>query len=113
MDRNILEEKLKEDIIIEGINEKEITKEYIERIGTEKFKVICIEELGELIQEITKSLRQESNNPTIGLKEEFVDVSIILNGLKQIFNLDDFELSKISCIKSKRMQKRLKEDNVI
>ena len=74
---NIDEEDIKNSIKVNG----EICKQ-----------VICMEEMAELTQQISKSLRGKRNKEH--LTEEFGDVLIMLETLKTIHNLDDAEIQE-------------------
>lgn len=62
--------------------------------------VICSEELAELIKEISKSIRGHKN--TKNLIEEVADVTIVLEMLKLIFDINDDVLEKEINRKMKR-----------
>lgn len=65
--------------------EKAIMERAFAYYGKETQIVVCIEELSELIKELTKHLR---GNPSLaGLTEEAADVSIVLDEIMLIFNI--------------------------
>ena len=65
--------------------EKAIMELAIDHYGKETELIVCIEELSELIKELTKHLR---GNPSLaGLTEEAADVSIVLDELFLIFGI--------------------------
>lgn len=65
--------------------EKAIMERAFAHYGKETQIVVCIEELSELIKELTKHLR---GNPSLaGLIEEAADVSIVLDEIMLIFNI--------------------------
>lgn len=74
-----------------------------------KHLVIAIEELSELIKEVTKSLRfPESNNSSMrrtSLEEEIADVCISIEYIKKEFGLSDERIHSIIDIKLERFLK--------
>ena len=89
---------LKEMIILENnspLCDKKFTKDEeivicnkaINSYGNASQKIKAIEEMGELIQAISKSLLDGENN----VEEEIADVEIMLTQLKIMYNLSDIE----------------------
>ena len=89
---------LKEMIILENnspLCDKKFTKDEeiiicnkaINSYGNASQKIKAIEEMGELIQAISKSLLDNENN----VEEEIADVEIMLTQLKIMYNLSDIE----------------------
>lgn len=73
--------------------------------------VICIEELAELQQEITKVCRTGVNGEiNYGLLEEIADVWICLNIILKIFNISSETLDSAIDVKLIRGEKRLNEE---
>ena len=66
--------------------------------------VICMEELAELQQEISKQLRNKGD--TYGLLEELADVYICLEMLKKMFNYSSYEITRAVEIKLDRFERR-------
>ena len=64
-----------------------ICKKAINSYGNASQKIKAIEEMGELIQAISKSLLDNENN----VEEEIADVEIMLTQLKIMYNLSDIE----------------------
>ena len=64
-----------------------ICNKAINTYGNASQKVKAIEEMGELIQAISKSLLDNKNN----VEEEIADVEIMLTQLKIMYNLSDVE----------------------
>ena len=64
-----------------------ICNKAINSYGNASQKVKAIEEMGELIQAISKSLVDNKNN----VEEEIADVEIMLTQLKIMYNLSDIE----------------------
>ena len=66
--------------------------------------VICMEELAELQQEISKQLRNKGDS--YGLLEELADVYICLEMLKKMFNYSSDEIVRAVEIKLDRFERR-------
>lgn len=66
--------------------------------------IICMEELAELQQEISKQLRNKGD--TYGLLEELADVYICLDILKKMFNYSSDEIARAVEIKLDRFERR-------
>ena len=64
-----------------------ICNKAINTYGNASQKVKAIEEMGELIQAISKSLLDNKNN----VEEEIADVEIMLTQLKIMYNLNDID----------------------
>ena len=64
-----------------------ICNKAINSYGNASQKIKAIEEMGELIQAISKSLLDGKNN----VEEEIADVEIMLTQLKIMYNLSDIE----------------------
>ena len=64
-----------------------ICNKAINTYGNASQKIKAIEEMGELIQAISKSLLDNENN----VEEEIADVEIMLTQLKIMYNLSDIE----------------------
>lgn len=64
-----------------------ICNKAINSYGNASQKIKAIEEMGELIQAISKSLLDNKNN----VEEEIADVEIMLTQLKIMYNLSDVE----------------------
>lgn len=67
---------------------------------------MCIEEMSELTKEICKSKRGKDNKEEI--IEEMADVYIMLEQLKIIFSIEQYEIDDIARIKLLRLEERLK-----
>lgn len=63
--------------------ERKIEQNAIEHYGRESQMVVAIEELSELVKELTKNLRGENNEGHIA--EEIADVHIMLDQLELMF----------------------------
>lgn len=73
-------------------------KKAIENYGEAIQKVVAIEELGELTQAITKSLRGDDHN----VEEEIADVYIMLHQLMLMY--DAKKVNEIKDFKMKRLE---------
>lgn len=71
--------------------DKKIIQESIRHYGKEKQSIVCMEECTELIQAISKELRGKSDK--MHLSEEIADVMICIEILKQIYKIDDEDIS--------------------
>ena len=71
--------------------------------------VICMEELAELQQEISKQLRNKGDS--YGLLEELADVYICLEMLKKMFNYSSDEIARAVEIKLDRFEMRNEKHN--
>ena len=89
-----------------NINEEDI-KNSIKVNGEIGKQVICMEEMAELTQQISKCLRGKRNKEH--LTEEFADVLIMLETLKTIHNLNDVEIQKWIDYKMTRQNSRDKD----
>ncbi len=89
------------------INDKTLS-DSIDHHGSNKKKLICIQEMAELTQEITKdmigSIRREK------LVEEFTDTLICLEMLKIIYDIKDEEIQRWIDFKQTRQIQRDKEE---
>lgn len=94
-------------------NAEEIIKEAktafkaIETFGDDKQTIVAIEELSELIKELTKALRGELNKDH--LTEEFADVDLMLMQLMFIYRIDQKDIDSYKKKKIDRLAKRLEE----
>lgn len=76
----------------------------IELWGQNLQTVVCMEEMAELMQSLSKNIRGVHNEPNIA--EEIADVEIMLEQLKQIFHVrgdvEDYREKKLE-----RLEKRI------
>lgn len=89
------------------IIDKEIINESIKKYGIGMQTVVCMEELAELIKELSKILRGKKNQEN--LIEELADVYICLETIKQINIVDDNKLQCEIYRKQERQRKRMLE----
>lgn len=109
MDRRLFEEKMTtapttvdKDLFLNTIiNSMTNTPVDIGR-GTQNL-VICMEELSELQQAISKYLRGKEDH--MGIVEEMADVILAMSWVKRVCNITDEELSKALNVKAERLRK--------
>lgn len=87
----------------DDINRK-IMRDAIKHYGVNMQLTVCMEELSELIKELSKHLRGYDNNAAVA--EEIADVEIMLAQLKIIFN-NDTAVSNYRAEKLARLAKRM------
>lgn len=90
----------------------DIFERIIQKFGEEKQIVVAIEELSELQKALCKYLR--NGELTYNLLEEIADVTIMLEQLKIIFEIDNKEVVKAIYEKELRIEERyLKEEKQV
>ena len=82
----------------------------IQQFGFDKQSLMAVEEMSELQKEILKNVNRGENNRD-HLKEELVDVLIMLRQLVLIHDFMPDELNKIATEKIERLKGYLKEAN--
>ena len=88
-----------------------IMKKAIKKYGVEKQLLICIEELSELIQAITKMERYPNDETRKNdLTEELTDVLICLDYLALIYEIDEAKIDEIWSKKLKRLKECMKNE---
>ncbi len=75
----------------------------IQKFGFDKQALVAVEELSELQKEILKSVNRKQNNRE-HLKEELVDVLIMLRQLVLIYDFTDEELNAVANEKVERLK---------
>lgn len=75
----------------------------IQQFGFDKQALVAVEELSELQKEILKSVNRRQNNRD-HLKEELVDVLIMLRQLILIYDFTDKELNAVANEKIERLK---------
>ena len=88
---------------------KDFVKEIIAKYGKLQL-VIAIEEMSELTKEISKDLRGKGNREHI--IEEMADVQLILDELKEYYNISQEDIYKVKRKKILRTQKMYLESSV-
>ena len=66
---------------------KQVYEKALAKFGCKMQATVAIEEMSEVIKEITKALRGELNREH--LAEEIADATIMLEQLRQMFNIND------------------------
>lgn len=80
----------------------------IEHYGKENQIMVAIEEMSELIKELSKDYRKIGSVENI--VEEMADVYIMLEQLQVIFGIADYEINNMIICKMSRLEERIKED---
>ena len=70
--------------------------------------IVAIEELSELQKELTKHLRGKGDRCYIA--EEMADVLIVVEQMRELFDITDLELQHIIDFKTNRTEQLLKEE---
>lgn len=88
----------------------DIQREYLKKYGAETEITACIEELSELIGVLCKYTRYNSMNVAISemhdsVLDEYVDVLITSEYIKEIFSLTEAEIEKRKTGKLQRMER--------
>ena len=83
----------------------EVNTKAILHYGIEKQSVVCMEELAELTQQISKQLRGKGDKNH--LTEEMADVYICLDMLKKMYNIDPEQLEDEILYKLVRTKHRI------
>jgi len=98
------------DILVDKktIDPKPIYQKAIKKFGTPIQIVVCIEELSELIKELTKDIRDKGNIEHIA--EEIADVTIMLEQMILIFDCD-VEVQNYRLQKLERLKQLLEKEN--
>ncbi len=91
--------------------EKERVKAMVTYYGVNDRARLLMEECGELIQAANKILRYpDSDEVRDNLLEEMVDVSIMIEQIRTLFNYDNLEWNHMMQYKTNRIKKRFMED---
>lgn len=88
----------------------EVNTEAILHYGIEKQSVVCMEELSELCQQISKQLRGKGDKNH--LTEEMADVYICLDMLRKMYNIDPEQLEDEILYKLVRTETRIKAEKL-
>jgi NTP pyrophosphatase (non-canonical NTP hydrolase) len=88
--------------------EQEWNKAMVTHYGTNDRVRLLMEECGELVQAGNKILRYpDSDEMRVNLLEEMVDVSIMIEQVRTLFNYSDLEWNRMEQYKVNRCKKRL------
>lgn len=101
-------------MICTTIHQRKIMKEAIEKNGKDNQSVIAMEECSELIKAISKMIRYSSDEDSIcvfkdNLIEEMADVYIILDELKMMYNVLEFDIEQMIKQKIDREEGRIRD----
>lgn len=83
-------------------DQNDILKKSIEFNGMDTERVIIMEELSELIQEVSKHYRNKGN--IMHLLEEMADVYICLEELKLMTGIDNYDIEAAMSVKYERIK---------
>ena len=91
--------------------EKEQIKAMVNYYGTNDRLRLLMEECGELVQASNKILRYpDSHEARVNLLEEMVDVSIMIEQVRTLFNYSEHEWNGMEQYKINRCKKRFMKD---
>ena len=91
--------------------EKEWVKAMVDHYGTNDRARLLMEECGELVQAANKILRYPDKPETrANLLEEMVDVSIMIEQIRTLFNYSESEWESMKQYKTNRIKKRFMND---
>lgn len=90
------------------IGTNKITEKVIATYGRELQSMVAMEECAELVQAISKCIREPHDEEARKhLVEEMADVLICMQQLKRIYDVSDFELDAWTASKMGRLERRL------
>lgn len=92
-----------------SLNKEQVYLRAIDHYGVATQLVVAIEEMAELVKEITKAFRGKANKSNI--IEEMADVEIMLDQLKLIVEISDQDVDEIKMLKILRLNNRINEEN--
>jgi hypothetical protein len=107
MNRNEFIEGMDSDISFTNEEREEIIAKSIDRVPWKMKCVVAMEEFSELIQQVSKHIREEGNK--MDLLEEIADAYICLNFLESIFYFQTGEVSKAIDVKLNREKGRFED----
>lgn len=91
--------------------EQEWNKAMVTHYGANDRARLLMEECGELVQAANKILRYPDNDKArVNLLEEMVDVSIMIEQVRTLFNYSDIEWNRMEQYKVNRCKKRFVKD---
>lgn len=90
---------------------KDIIERSIKEYGRITQSVICMEKCSKLIQAISKQIRGMGSKES--LIEEMADVTICLEMLKDIYDIDDTEIGQQIQHKQDRMEQRMNREDLL
>lgn len=74
---------------------EELYRKVLDEFGPNMQKVICMEELAELQQALSKDIRHEEHN----VEEEIADVEIMIGQMKHLYNVGKIKEIKVQKLK--------------
>lgn len=110
MERLLFKEKYRTASTVRNPLFAQVVKEYDNKVGKDINIMICVEELAELLQVLSKFYRQ--NGDRLNLIEELGDSVICIENMKQIFGITQEELDAES-IKRHQKQDGVKEESTV
>lgn len=87
---------------------KDFIEALIQKYGVETQVLVAVEEMSELQKALLKNINRNSKNLS-EVKEEMVDVSIMLEQLRYIYKISNREFATIKKNKIERTEKRLND----
>ena len=108
MKRKTFEDGLQSNLKLNPAKRYEIIHQSVKSDPWKLKCMICMEELAELQQRISKQVREFDDK--VGLMEEMADVYICLSFLEQIFNIKPDEMQKAIDVKLLREKRRLEDE---
>lgn len=91
------------------MEEKDLYKELL-LLNSSAQMIVAIEELSELQKELTKALRNKIDR--VAILEEYVDVMIMLEQIKILYELNDKDINLMKKMKLDRLRERLENNNL-
>lgn len=91
------------------MEEKDLYKELL-LLNSSAQMIVAIEELSELQKELTKALRNKIDR--VAILEEYVDVTIMLEQIKILYELNDKDINLMKKMKLDRLRERLENNNL-
>lgn len=82
----------------------------IDYFGTDKQLVVAIEEMAELIQQLSKFIIEHPNRSRKNIIEEYTDVLLMLAQVKIIFDIQDSEIENVQNLKLNRLKCRMEKN---
>lgn len=89
---------------------EETLKTAIQYYGPMNQKIMAIEEMSELIKEVTKDMRTDSAADKKHIAEEIADVEIAIQQLKMMYDIEDKQLIQRKYEKIERLKQRMAKD---
>ena len=110
MDKKNFFEQMKSGINFSEQEKFDIISESLKRCPKRIKTVVCMEELAELTQELSKQIRNEGNY--YGLLEEIADVYICLGMIRRLYDIEPAIMKKAIDVKLAREKERIKTNTI-